>query len=104
MLDLVSPQPVQPEDRVPKEHLRAALHVRDIKQTTLADRLELTPLTVNRWLHGRAALSKSRWKAVLFALGLPPSWVPGDEAPPLPDGWQPGDPVPAAKPRREESR
>lgn len=95
MLDAV-PQPVQPEDQVPKEWLAAALAARPgTKQTVLADRLELTPLTVNRWLHGRAAMSKARWKAVLFNLGLPLAWKPGDHVPELPVGWQPGDPVPS---------
>lgn len=87
------PPPVPPEDQVPKEHLKAALDARGMRQTQLADRLELTPLTVNRWLHGRAAFSKSRWKAALLVLGLPPDWKPGDPVPELPDGWKPGDPV-----------
>jgi len=89
------PPPVPTEEQVPKEHLKAALEARSVKQTTLADRLDLTPLSVNRWLHGRAAMSRSRWKLVLFALGLPPTWQPGDPAVDLPRGWKPGDPVPS---------
>ena len=48
-------------------------------QADLARSLEMTAVAVNRWVRGKAPLSRARWAAIKGVLGLPPDWEPKGE-------------------------
>lgn len=64
---------------VSPEYLRALLATTDTTQVELATAMGVTPLTVNRWLHGRLGISTSRWVHACAVLGVPSDWTPPQE-------------------------
>lgn len=85
MLDgQLSPGPVPPAKVVDRGVLIAALEATGVSQSELARRLGGAFSTVNKWVNGKAALSRARWMEVTQHLGLPLDWKPGDPVPKKP--------------------
>lgn len=73
----VMPAPVDPEEAIPPAHLIDALRAAGASQAKLAKSLNMTGESVNRWCRGKTPITRSRWLAILSALGLPADWEPG---------------------------
>jgi transcriptional regulator with XRE-family HTH domain len=52
------------------EELNNALFERKMKQKKLADTLNITPVTVNRWAKGKTSPRKGDFEAILKALDM----------------------------------
>jgi hypothetical protein len=67
---------VDPEDTVPAEWLKAALDETGRSGAWLYKKMGVDPTSVSRWRNGKTPISRSRWMAIVAALGLPQSWSP----------------------------
>jgi hypothetical protein len=67
---------VPKERRIRPAWIDAALDETSTKAVDLADRLEVSEVSLSRWRHGKRPLSRLTWAAILCALGLPFSWTP----------------------------
>lgn len=61
--------------------IEAALAAVGLAQVDLAEMLEVSPVTVNRWIKGRRSFGRLEWLAILHALDLPKGWRPRGKPP-----------------------
>jgi DNA-binding transcriptional regulator YdaS (Cro superfamily) len=74
------PPPIDPEDIIPAVWVELALVASGLTQAELARRLGMSTTTMNRWVRGRAPISKGRWVSVKAVLRLPADWQPKGES------------------------